>query len=190
MVRENGECNLELVYLTAFSAQVDHKPRLLLKRLHDILADETLTGNQRVTWLIALTYTECVAVPRPQLLRGTRHLKEAMNVAEDEDYRFWALQELAVRYGAVGNTKRLNRLLDESGRQFTKPEQVAAMNSWREKVTEYATVMQQRAARQAVVSQASHIRELERRLKNAREAGDDEAAARWQRLLSSQPDNG
>ena len=71
------------------------------------LDDETVTGDVRVTWLIGRAFAEEALVSHlPRLLRGREYLEEATLVAESDDYRYWALSELATRHVALGFDNR------------------------------------------------------------------------------------
>lgn len=62
LVRSNGECNLSVAYVTAWAAQQNQKAHLWRERIADALADDGLSGNQRLTWLLARAYGEEVLV--------------------------------------------------------------------------------------------------------------------------------
>ena len=99
--RPDSECNLAVAYICAFAPS--SQSRQLVDRLDTKLAEKSLVGDQRVTWLIARSFAAEVAITRkPLLLRGKEYLEEASLVASSKNYKFWALQEMMARYSALG----------------------------------------------------------------------------------------
>src|SRR5690606_34066294 len=95
--RSDGNCNLAIAYMVAFAAKIDNLGPSVKKHLDQVLADENLSADQRVTWLLARAYVQEVAnweMPKPDL--GIAYTEEAFAQAESDPVRFWALRELMV----------------------------------------------------------------------------------------------
>ena len=182
----NGECNLRIARATAYAAFHATKSDQIRERLQQGASEPGLGGDQRATWLLAKGFAEEVMVAgSPQPMRAIDFVEEASLVAESEDYRFWALQELVARLGSVGETERASQLVDEKGGAFTSAQHQQEMQRWRDELTTVASVYTERENTPDTTSLESYIAELERRLAKANERGDTSRAARYQALLQS-----
>ena len=130
---ENGECNLHVAYMTIFSSYIGDEGPAIRARLKEKLEDETLTGDQRMTWLLARAYVEEVMnLRQPRTERGLRYVEDAFMEAESPGHRFWALQELVARLISIDEGERAEKLLNSVGGQFTAPGQQEAIAQWQE----------------------------------------------------------
>ena len=156
-----------------------------INRLDAKLAEESLTGDQRVTWLIARSFAAEVAIRRkPQLLLGKEYLEEASLVAQSQDYKFWALQELMARYSTLGDQVHLEPLLKLRKGQFTEAGQVEMMNACESMCSEHAESRQLNRKVRMSINQRDYIRDLRARIETVTRRGDTAAATRFQKLLN------
>ena len=180
--RPDGECNLPVAYICAFAPS--SQSRQLIDRLDTKLAEKSLVGDQRVTWLIARSFAAEVAITRkPLLLRGKEYLQEASLVAESKDYKFWALQEMMARYSALGDQAHLEPMLARQKGRFSEADQVEMMNACESMCNMHTQSRQINQKRMRNVNRENYIRDLRVRIKTVSERGDAAAVARFQKLL-------
>lgn len=115
LVREDGECNLTIAYILAFSGKDRSMREILLDRLADQLEQDDLSGDIRATWLIAKAFAEEVpqGLGRPRPLRGIRSLEEAIEGAQSANIIAWVTQEIAARMLAQGEADAAKSLVLE-----------------------------------------------------------------------------
>ena len=189
--RPDGHCNLAIAYISAFASSGQTRSsgkrymNQFINRLDAKLAEESLTGDQRVTWLIARSFAAEVAIRRkPQLLFGKEYLEEASLVAQSQDYKFWALQELMARYSTLGDQVHLEPLLKLRKGQFTEAGQVEMMNACESMCSEHAESRQLNRKVRMSINQRDYIRDLRARIETVTRRGDTAAATRFQKLLN------
>ena len=190
--RSDGQCNLPIAYISAFAANSQTRssgqPRLkqFVNRLDAKLAEKELTGDQRVSWLIARSFADEAATTRqPRLLIGKEYLEEALLIAESQDYKFWALQELMTRYTALGEQRELKQLLARRKGQFIEADQVEMVMACELMCTEYQKSHRHNQEVATNVKRKTYIRELERRLTQAQERQDDASVTLFQGRLEA-----
>ncbi|MCA9217074.1 MAG: hypothetical protein KDB27_28595, partial [Planctomycetales bacterium] len=182
--RPNGECNLPLVYATAFTAHTEGKGRDLLNLLDAAIDDETLNGNQKATWLIAKAFTLGALVdgePRP--MRGYQYLQEALLVAQSKPVRFWALQEMVARHASLDQADKANQLIEQYRGQFSDAESQGKFAAWSQQAEElkqkYVEVRKQPNFEPLEI----YIAEVKRRLAKAQSNQKSDKATRLQAIL-------
>ena len=183
----NGECNLALAYATTFATKLTRGKNLRIRKvLDDVLEDEEIKGDRRMTWLLARAYAEEVAIARkPRPGRGNRYLKEAFAAAESPEYRFWALQELVARHIACNRSEEAISLVNSVKGQF--------QNEGQQKTLAYFTRMAQRCpAHYAKLSEKvrqeaidAYLAEIARRAEKAEAHGDDALADHYRGILKT-----
>jgi hypothetical protein len=190
ITKPGGECNLSVAYVTAWAAREEGKANLYTERIGEALENETLTGDQRLTWLLARSYGEGVMVDGPaRPTRGMESLQEAMLVAQTDDYKFWALQEMVARLGSHGSAEEANTMLDQYADRFATAEQQGAIRAWQVKIGEldalYGRHRDDQKVAQQREQQAAYVATLRYRLANAQERGDTADAKRYQQLVDA-----
>lgn len=190
LVREKGECNLAIAYATAYATQEQamngdgRLVRVYFERIKRQLDDETTTGDNRVSWLLAWAYgKEVMVAGAPHLLTAPDFLTEAQLVAESPEYQFWATGEAAARYASLGDVEALDKLLGQ--RRGQSAEQDAAMAAWRQKAEQLQAVYAKKTEAAQARSDQSFEAELKRRLAESQQRGDKSEAARYQLLLEA-----
>lgn len=183
-----GECHLALAYPTGLAAHDagEEMRKKYLGRIESALSSKSLSGDARATWLMAraLAKETFVSGPvRPAL--GLDDLESAVAVASTNDGRFWALEELVVRLGALGYSQRTNGALDQFQSSFSAPSQQAKMARWRKEVNYLEALYAARQAEREIEPIHSYIAEMESRLATASEKKDKAAIARFQKMIES-----
>jgi hypothetical protein len=181
--RPDGECNLAIAYASVRAAVMARKRKPLVDRINAALADQTITGDQRMTWLLAKAYVKAAMVWPGRPERGIEELEEATLVAESATHRFWALQELVARFASLDQKDRTHALIDQYQDQFAGQAEQAAMAQWRQQADELAAIYAKRREQVDPAPQQAYIKTLKDRLARAQQRGDSEDVARYQRLL-------
>lgn len=190
------ECNLPVAYLAAFAtahaAQQDARSRRtgratwLDSRIQQQWEDNALPGDAKVTWLIARAYAaEATPSGRPNLSKGLEFLQEAMMTADNDEYRFWALEEIAARQISLASVSQLDQLLEQWGARFRDPDKRSQLAKWQKQAAELQAAYEARAELQRRKSDNQVLTELKRRHERALGRGDEARAARYQQLIES-----
>lgn len=190
LVRPNGECNLCVAYLTAFSTRLEslrrdgrHRERFD-EQLRRRLDDATVRGDVRVTWLLARAFAdEVINSDHPLVRPNSEHLTEARLVAESRDYRFWALREVAARHASLGKKDDLERLLE--GKSAETEPQREQFGQWRAVANDQLVAMDERRSEAAAQSALAVVADLERRREKAAAKNNQASAERYERLINS-----
>ncbi|MCA9214500.1 MAG: hypothetical protein KDB27_15620 [Planctomycetales bacterium] len=183
--KPNGECNLTLAYVTTFTAKEEGQATRFRKLLEAEANREELTGDQRMTWLLARAFAEeALVASEPQVTRGFEYLQEAMLVSESPDARFWALQEMVARLGSVDRSEQAKELLTQYEDEFSQTESKASIANWKQRMDALATTYVDIRNEVSVTPLLQHISELEARLARAQQGGKSDAVQRYSALLS------
>ncbi|MEM7312467.1 MAG: hypothetical protein AAF497_04880, partial [Planctomycetota bacterium] len=188
--RDDGECDLRLAYVSGFAAFNGRQPQALLSRVDQMISDDSLTGDARMTWALARAfYLSLVGNGQVRPQCRLESLEQAFLVARSSTYRFWALQELVATLGSMGESEKAIELLNQHAVEFTLEEQVNAIRNWRSKIDTFAEYYRNVRLRtdeeQASHSVATHIGVLRSRLASARANGDEGGVDRYQALLAA-----
>ncbi|MEM7558875.1 MAG: PA14 domain-containing protein [Planctomycetota bacterium] len=186
----DGRCNLHLAYIASSAAQGNPDGQAVRDRIDEALADDSISGDMRMTWLLAKAFDiSLVGNERVRPVRAIGALEEAMLRAQTTSNRFWALQELVARLGSLGQGDDALALLDRHSGNFTSDQQVADIAAWRAQISElqnyYRDVRETTAAEQASAALAKHVEQLRARLDAARAAGNTSDVNRYEALLSA-----
>ena len=150
------------------------------------MSSKNLSGDARATWLLAraLTKETFVSGPvRPGL--GLEDLESAVIVASSKEYQFWALQELMVRFGALGYADRAATALDRFQTAFTDLQQQAAMSRWRKETIYLAALYSARQSERDLEPISSYIAEIQTRLASAKKGGQPDDVDRYQKMIDN-----
>ena len=186
----NGECDIRLVHVTAFATKLTRgKNGRIREVLDERLADEELTGDRRVTWLLARAFAEEVAIARKARPgRGNRYLEEALAAAETPEYRFWALQELVARLAACNHCQEAVSLIESVQGQFTDAGHKKQIAAWLKRIDAmpayYAGL--ENKVRQSSID--AYRAEMGRRIASAEARGESQLAARYRAMIAPPPD--
>ena len=185
--RPNGECNLALAYPTGMAAHDvgEEARKKYLARIEAGLADEKLSGDARMTWLLARAVAKETYVSghiRPA--RGLPDVESAFMAAQSNAHRFWALRELIVRITALGDAQRVGEILDQHQGEFTSSEQQAQMAIWRKEVKCLMAIRAVGRAHNDLVPIVTYISDMQKRQQAAQKSGNTEGAARYAGLIA------
>ncbi|MEM7677103.1 MAG: PA14 domain-containing protein [Myxococcota bacterium] len=185
----SGGCNLPIAYITAYATRHEsrhHDARFrseFFDRVQGRLDDPAVTGDARVTWLLAKAFgKEVMDSETPALEPDSEELQEARLVAQSDAVRSWVAQEVAVRLAALGRVDDLDDLV-QSVKSRT-PEQQASVLRWRSVAASQVVAAEERRRRAAAQSTLAFIAELERRRDRAQRAGNSTVTTRYNGLLN------
>ena len=124
LILPDGQCVLGVAYTLAYGYWVGGRIEQWVDRLEARLADEQLTGDRRVNWLLARAQAEEIRRSPPyehwltvdRFLAGRGWIEEACLVAQSEPVRLRAYRELAARLTAEERLDAAQRMLDRRGR--------------------------------------------------------------------------
>ena len=164
-----------------------------MDRLEARLADEQLTGDRRVNWLLARAQAEEIRRSPPyehwltvdRFLAGRGWIEEACLVAQSEPVRLRAYRELAARLTAEERLDAAQRMLDAAAGRCPSAESTTALAQWRGELDAQRQAVEERRARQEAAAQDAYRARLRTRYQRATDAGDAPAAARYKDLLSA-----
>lgn len=184
--RPNGECNLGLAYATiAAIRRTSHEmPWQLAKyeglykvyhaQVDAVLARKNLKPDARVTWLVAnAAGKESFVRFNPTAAQALEDLKAALATAHSREYKFWALQEVAIRHCAIAADGSVaEEFFKEQESTFNKPQEKAQIAIWRW-AAECVKGLRS-SAKKEDDSQAAQffIKSLKQRLEAAKQRGD------------------
>jgi hypothetical protein len=181
----SGECNLTMIYILTNAGKSNGKVADVIQKIDDVLADEEIQGDVRMTWLLAKAYA--VEVGLSQIVRpgrGLEELREAFSSAESNEYRFWALQEIVARLMTVERNDEAQSLIDSLKNQFSEPEKQESMTGWLTVGEELKPLYQERQQQSRNNSLTGLVTELNRRGDQMLNSGDTTAAAELKRRAS------
>jgi hypothetical protein len=190
LVRPNGECNLALAYMTAYSIREVSFRRdgrflhVFNDRIKEALDDNTVTGDKRVTWLLARAFADEVMLSsHPLVSPRSQYLSEARLVAESSDYKFWTLREIAARYASLGDVDNVNKTVGDFAGET--PDQQVEIAAWRSKAAAIAAANAKQKADDQAKSKEALIADAQRRLTAAQQQQNPSQIARYQKLIES-----
>jgi hypothetical protein len=186
----NGECNLTITYSFICTGKDNRLLPKIIKQIESKLADTQITGDIRVTWLFAKAYFQEIGLSQTiQPGRGIAVLKEALNIAESSEYRFWALGELVARLITIDRTEEAQSLIAGMRDQFSDQEQLVCIDEWLsqsgEVVTQYNKSKHQRQTKPNI----EFSKELNRRSNLAAKSGDTQSAHDFQAKAEAAKDS-
>ncbi|WP_442483020.1 hypothetical protein [Aeoliella sp. SH292] len=184
LVREDGECVLPVAYLLAFGYLERGRILEWIEFLEAKLADETVSGDTRVNWLIARAMAEEIREsPAERHLKepgrpsaGIQWLEEASLVTKDPRMQARVARERAARLTVTRRWEQADSLMQPH------------LNVWPKWPRELAS-MQRRALREMDSARKAETRkqraEVATRLEDALKRGDDTQAASLQQTLDA-----
>lgn len=186
-----GECSLPAAYTIA-AGQI---PRFgiegWIEHLDEKLADEALTGDKRVNWLLARAHAEEIRWGPTQrhfyqpdnTFRGRGWIDEARLVAESDHAVFRANLESVARL--VGNSQLVeaNARLAELGELLSDESLKQRSNEIAESIQEIVARRRDQVEQHRAEARQSYIREVNRRLESAQARGDSALVEALQQAL-------
>jgi hypothetical protein len=166
-----------------------------IAQLDDRLADESLTGDRRVNWLIARAQAQEIHLGRgdrfawnlPDFWLGRQWLDEALLVAESDAARNRVKFELIARLIAEGSIERAREELNAIASNTSDQQIVARIRDWRNEIQEFESRAAQRRIDDAKQAEDFHRQRLEAQRDEAAQRGDSQAIAIFEQQLSELP---
>ena len=189
LVRDDGSCNPGVALMIAHGYRQVQDQATWRAYLDDVLADATLTGDARATWLMARASAEELKGWSPQPMAAVDYLNEAIAEAETEAMRLSVVRQLVTRLGSMDKGEQAKAIISSIEASNPDPQVAMELTRWRVEIDNLAIHYEQQrifAAREAF---DAHLAELTRRLASATERGDQENIERYQRLLQTAQQN-
>jgi hypothetical protein len=194
---ENGECCLPVAYALTEAYLLRGDPAgpageiaLWIDKLEERLADESLVGDRRVSWLIARAHAEEVRYGRhgrhnwnlPVLASGRSWIDEARLVAESDPMRWRAELEYVTRLGTQGQIDEATKHLEGLGQPPS--EAIAAIvRPMSERLVQLGAVKEQDAENQLQLQQDGYLQTIRDLGEQARARGDGAKAAQYESII-------
>lgn len=186
-------CSLPVAYIVAECHLEEGRIDEWIEKLDVRLADESLTGDRRVNWLIARAYAEQVRHSRAgphfdtqhRPLAGRAWLDEATLVARNEWVRLRTYQELTVRLAIYGRFDQAKQLLDAAGQQISEAAPKTALTDWRQQIDQLEIDFEQQRQERAALAEQHYLDNLRNRRQRAMDAGNSAATTRYEQMLTA-----
>lgn len=187
-----GGCALPVAQTLAYGYWTLGRVSEWIEKLEAVLSDEQLTGDARVTWLVARAQAEEIRRSRSSrysrtadhYLAGQEFLQEACLVATSEPVRLWAFGQWAARFTANENLQGARDILAQAGERCTSSQSTDKLAEWSEQLAALSTAFAARHQKQEALARDAYIARLRTRRQRALDGGDSAAASRYDQLLS------
>ncbi len=156
------------------------------------MAEESLTGDMRVNWLIARAHAQEIrlgsrnpyATIKTRPMDARYMLDTAMLAAQDPDLKLKVMKQIAARLSATRNFDKARALLDEAA-SSAPVGRAADIADWKASIDKFeADHAAANEARFEGVKQA-YLKKLQQRRNRAAAAGNTKAASRYDALIES-----
>ncbi|MHB9081957.1 MAG: PA14 domain-containing protein, partial [Pirellulaceae bacterium] len=189
----DGVCALPVAYTLAYGYRDLGRTAEWIDKLEARLADEQLTGDRRVNWLLARAQAEEIRYsPANQhwftadrFLAGRGWIEEASLVAQSEPVRLRVYRELVARLMVDERVAAAHQLVDIAAQRCRSAESTTALAQWRSELDAVEQAFQTRRQRQETEAQNAYVQQLRTRHQRAVAQGDEAASSRYQELLSA-----
>ncbi len=187
---EDGSCCLPVAYSLAYSYQGQDRFGEWIALLDDKLAQEGLTGEARVNWLLARAHAQEIRLSPPEFYAdgmvrpgdGLPWITEAQSAATTPATRIRVAHELAGRLTAMLKFDDARSALQEAGNGVPADVQVQVVEAI-EAVTRFEEWNTAAVEQRAQLSQDNYVAKLQERRDRAASAGNTDAAARYDTLI-------
>ena len=187
LVETDGACNLHIAYVAAFASRFNGDVPAYMDLLRSHIEDESLGGDQQMTWLLARAFTREVSRGRPRPMTAMPNLESAFLIADSKTHQFWALQEMVSRLISVGNADRAKALLSKHRDRFSSADQIAAIEDWLATADWLEINYRDRQKANTEAIEQNYLAELQRRQLIAIDAGRNDTASRYDSLIKALP---
>ena len=182
----DGGCCLPAAYSLGYGHLVQDRMSEWIELLDAKLADESLSGDRRVNWLLARAHAEEIRRSpnshyysgRERIAAGNDWIVEASLVAESSDSQLRIAREQIARLTALQQWDSAELAVGEAvaGEQAKK---------WSERLVKMQENAAKRAVKQKRKAQDVYLAELKRRQKRAADRGDVGAEERYSTQINS-----
>jgi hypothetical protein len=192
LVLTDGSCCLPIAYTLAHSYLMKGRIDDWVKRVDERLKDNTLTGDRRVSWLLARAQAEeirfCGAVGRAsppyQYLAGQGWLEEACLTAASETARLRAYKELAVRLASQEQIDAARKQLDKAAAKASSAASTASLAAWRQDIDQVAAAYAEMHKKQTAAAEQGYWDNLRTRRQQAISVGNQAAVSQYDQIFS------
>ncbi len=188
----DGRCCLPVAYTLAYSYLGRGKFNEWVAYLESKLADNSITGDKRVNWLLARAHAEEIQqgepnleyIPKARILDGRGYLVEALLIVESPAIKARIARELS---GRLAWTQQYDAARDEIQRTLESlPESDRApLTTWQSELDALATANSQAQESRAAAAKQSYLDTLRARREQAAAAGNTEAVERYDSLINA-----
>jgi hypothetical protein len=182
----DGRCSLPVAYTLAYSYQGQQKIGEWAQYLDERLDNDSLVGDERVSWLIARSHADEIRAADTNLYRpigefvldGYPWLKEAKLHAQSPEAKVLIAKEIAARFAAIRQFDDARKELDEVTAEA--PANLAAdIAEWKVQIDSYEAKHVAQRDGQADNARAAVIKTLQARRDAANARGDTDAVGRY-----------
>ncbi len=189
----DGRCCLPVAYTLAYAHACLGQLENWIVDLDARLAEESLTGDERVDWLLARAQAEEIRGDPPQRYgmlperhhAGSRWLDEASRTAQREPVRLRLYKERLTRAGAANQREAVAELLADAKEQCSGIESQGALARWEEELSQVAQQADDDRTERESLALARHQGELQERFETAKKAKNEQAEIYYQQLLET-----
>lgn len=192
LVQSDGSCCLPIAYTLAYGHQTTGKIADWISFLDSKLGDGSVTGDARVSWLMARAHAQEIRLSfqRPhvalkeRILDSRTWVDEANQVAQSQDMKVFAGQELAARLAASGDFDAARAAVN-AVTGVDSQDLVTQLDSVRQQIDRLETLAADDLVAQASQAREAHLKELRRRQELASQSGDDQSVARYEAMIQA-----
>ncbi len=192
---DGGCCCLPVAYIVAEGYLGEERIAEWIQKLDTRLAENSLSGDRRVNWLIARAYAEEIRSSRGgrYFLLSTRTVcwpaasgwKRRCSLPRASRFVCGPTRELATRLAAEGHFDQARGLLVGIGNRVSQDAAAAAVTAWRQEIDRMEMAFRQQRDEAMARSDSLYIENLRARHKRAMDASDTESARRYEQLITA-----
>jgi hypothetical protein len=196
LVLPDGRCSLPVAFTLGCSYLGEKRYVEWVEFLEGKLADASLSGDQRVNWLIAranaaelsesssIHYPKRYFVPYLDPRNGYSYLEQALQAAQSPENKVRVAKEIALRRVFSHQFDRAREGL-QSIAASVPAEQQATLASWREQIDRLRADAAQQQVTRAALAKEQHLQELRSRRERAAQRGDTASTERYDALIDA-----
>lgn len=188
-----GSCVLPVAYMAAYSHAFRGELPEWIETIDARLSDNSLSGDARATWLLAMAQAQEIRGNRGPLDRfeklperyhaGWDFLDEASLTADSEAMKLRIFEEKLSRLASAQQFDRVQALMQSEANRLQSPTAQQRLADLNEGLTKLQEDQTKALAAQQKAAQARYVKELERRKQRAEAANDSDAVARYNALI-------
>jgi hypothetical protein len=192
----DGRCSLPVAYVLAYSYLGRRQLSNWTATLDAKLADQTVTGDPRVNWLLARAKVEEFnGAPTTQypfgapyasssLMAGQTYLYQAVNAAQTASVKVRAAKEIAARLTSTGALQGATDFLTQLAASLPD-DQKAIVATWQQTINGYVSGQAQASQAQLALANKGFLKTLTARRDRAASQGDTNAVNLYNALITA-----
>jgi hypothetical protein len=192
----DGRCSLPVAYALSYSYLGRGRLSDWIATLDAKLADQTVTGDLRVNWLLARGQAEEFTILAPQQypfgtlypssspMAGQSYLYQAVNAAQTPAVKVRAAKEIAARLTSTGALQAAADFLNQVTTSLPD-DQKAVVAAWQQTISGFVAGQAQATQDQLSLANKGYLKTLQGRRDQAAQQGDSDAAALYDALISA-----